>query len=141
MPTIWIGARIFPDNENDFNEEGIKFYEEVFKSLNENGIKPIPILYHWDSPLWLEEKGGTSSRVFLNAFRNFSKILFERLGKYTDIWYISDENSSYTTSAYLDDYNPPQKKMRKNFGKQFIIFQFQGLLLKRNLTKLRKKVM
>lgn len=132
-------ARIFPDNENDFNEEGIKFYEEVFKSLNENGIKPIPILYHWDSPLWLEEKGGTSSRVFLNAFRNFSKILFERLGKYTDIWYVSDENSSYTTSAYLDDYNPPQKKDEKEFWKAIYYLSISGAIAKEEFDKAKEK--
>ena len=50
-------ARIFPDNSGVVNEEGLDFYENAFKSLIANGVKPIPILYHWDTPLWLEEQG------------------------------------------------------------------------------------
>lgn len=132
-------ARIFPDNEDDVNEEGIKFYEDVFKSLNAQGVKPIPILYHWDSPLWLEEKGGTSSRAFLEAFRKFSKVMFERLGKYTDIWYVNDENSTYTVSAYLDDYNPPRKKDEKEFWKAVYYLSISGAICKEEFDKAKAK--
>ncbi|MGL5204984.1 MAG: family 1 glycosylhydrolase, partial [Metamycoplasmataceae bacterium] len=108
-------ARIFPDDTGIPNEAGLNFYENAFKSLVENGIKPIPILYHWDTPLWLEEKGGTSSRVFLKAFKEFSKAMFERLGKYTNIWYVSDENSTYTIRGYLGNHMAPAKNDEKEF--------------------------
>lgn len=132
-------ARFFPDNENDVNEEGVKFYEDVFKELNEKGIKPIPILYHWDSPLWLEKLGGTSSPAFLSAFRKFARLLFERLGKYTDIWYVNDENSTYSTSAYLDDYNPPAKKDAKEFWKAIYYLSISGAIAKEEFEIAKEK--
>ncbi|MGL5308429.1 MAG: glycoside hydrolase family 1 protein [Metamycoplasmataceae bacterium] len=128
-------ARIFPDDTGIPNEAGLNFYENAFKSLVENGIKPIPILYHWDTPLWLEEKGGTSSRVFLKAFKEFSKAMFERLGKYTNIWYVSDENSSYTSQGYLDDYVPPGKKDEKEFWKANYYLAISGALSKIEFDK------
>lgn len=128
-------ARIFPNDSGVPNEEGLNFYENAFKSLLENGIKPIPILYHWDTPLWLEEKGGSSSRTFLNAFRDFSRILFQRLGKYTDIWYVSDENSSYTVLGYLDDYFPPGKKNESEFWKAIYYLSISGAVAKEEFDR------
>lgn len=132
-------ARIFPDSTCIVNEEGIKFYEDVFKELNRNGIKPIPILYHWDTPLWLEEQGGTTSRNFLKSFREFSKVVFERLGKYTDIWYVNDENSSYSVQAYLDDYCPPAKKDVKEFWKAIYYLSISGAIAKEEFDKAKEK--
>lgn len=132
-------ARIFPENEETINEEGIKFYEDVFKSLNENGIKPIPILYHGDTPLWLEKLGGTSSRHFLGAFRNFSRVIFERLGKYANIWYVNNENSTYTTLAYLDNYNPPMKKNEKEFWNAIYYLSISGAIAKEEFEKAKRK--
>lgn len=132
-------ARIFPDDSGIPNEEGLTFYENAFKSLLANNIKPIPILYHWDTPLWLEQKGGTSSRYFLEAFRNFARILFQRLGKYTDIWYVNDENSSYTVFGYLDDYFPPGKKNESEFWKAIYYLSISGAIAKEEFLKAMKK--
>ncbi len=128
-------ARIFPDNSGVVNEEGLDFYENAFKSLIANGVKPIPILYHWDTPLWLEEQGGTSSRAFLGAFRDFSRAIFKRLGKYTDLWYVSDENSSYTVMGYLDDYFPPGKKDPKEFWKAIYYLSISGGIAKQEFDQ------
>lgn len=131
-------ARIFPDSSGIANEEGLDFYENAFKSLVKNGIKPIPILYHWDTPLWLEEKGGTSSRVFLEAFRDLARALFQRLGKYTDIWYVSDENSSYTVFGYLGDFFPPGKKNEKEFWKAIYYLSISGAIAKEEFERAKK---
>ncbi|MGL6125182.1 MAG: glycoside hydrolase family 1 protein [Metamycoplasmataceae bacterium] len=132
-------ARIFPNDSGIANEEGLTFYENAFKSLIENNIKPIPILYHWDTPLWLEERGGTSSREFLEAFRNLSRILFKRLGKYTDIWFVNDENSSYTVLGYLDDYFPPCKKDKSEFWKAVYYLSISGAIAKEEFNNAIKK--
>lgn len=132
-------ARIFPDDSGIINEAGLDFYENAFKSLIENGIKPIPILYHWDTPLWLEEKGGTSSRNFLEAFRAFSRAIFQRLGKYTNLWFVNDENSSYTVQGYLDDYCPPGKKNAREFWKAIYFLAISGAIAKDEFDKAIKE--
>ncbi|MGL5308428.1 MAG: glycoside hydrolase family 1 protein [Metamycoplasmataceae bacterium] len=128
-------ARIFPDDSGIPNEEGIRFYENAFRSLLENGIQPIPILYHWDTPLWLERKGGTSSREFLEAYRVFAKTMFVRLGVYSNIWYVSDENSTYTIHGYLGNFMAPAKKDEKEFWKANYYLAISGALAKIEFNK------
>ena len=123
-------ARIFPDDAEHANEEGLAFYESVFQALTAAGIKPIPILYHWDTPLWLEALGGSSAPVFVSAFQKYAQVMFERLGKYTDLWFVSDENSSYTMAGYLDDYCPPGKKDEKEFWKAIYYLSISGAAAK-----------
>ncbi|NQZ65834.1 MAG: glycoside hydrolase family 1 protein [Mycoplasmatales bacterium] len=124
-------ARIMPNDSGIPNEEGIKFYENVFKELIKNGVKPIPILYHWDTPLWLEELGGASDRIFIEHFRQFVKIVFERLGKYTDIWYVNDENSTFTVSSYLQKYSPPLKSNKREFWSALHNLNLSGAICKK----------
>ena len=132
-------ARVFPDNIDEVNEAGLNFYENAFKALVKNGVKPIPILYHWDTPLWLEKLGGTSNPIFVKAFQKFAKVMFERLGKYTNIWYVNDENSSYTTQAYLDDYCPPGKKDEKEFWKAIYYLAISGAVAKKEFDQAKAK--
>lgn len=132
-------SRIIPKADGEINEEGLSFYEDMFKELKENGVKIIPILYHWDTPLWLEEMGGTSARVFAKKFQEFVKVVFERLGKYTDVWFVNDENSTYTTSAYLDTYSPPQKNDPKEFWKAVHYLNLSAALCKKEFEVAKKK--
>lgn len=50
-------SRILP-REGVVNPEGVQFYVNLVKQLRENGIEPIVTLFHWDLPLWVQEKGG-----------------------------------------------------------------------------------
>jgi 6-phospho-beta-glucosidase len=43
--------------------------------------------------------------------------MFKYFGKYSNIWFTSDENSSLTTFGYLDDYFPPERKDSTAFVK------------------------
>ncbi|WP_425380144.1 glycoside hydrolase family 1 protein [Spiroplasma endosymbiont of Stenodema calcarata] len=110
-------TRIFPKNSSDFNPEGIKFYDDVFKTLTEKGIKPIPILYHWDTPMWAEIQGGFENRDVIEWFRNYVRIVFRFLGKYSDLSFVNDENSTFTLNGYLSDYYPPAKNNKTAFAK------------------------
>ena len=132
-------ARVMPDASGKPNEEGLAFYEDMFRTLNERGVKPIPILYHWDTPTWLEEMGGTSNRIFIKHFQKFVKVIFERLGKYTDVWYVNDENSTYTTSAYLDAYNPPLKSEPKEFWAAIHHLNITGAICKKEFEIAKEK--
>ena len=132
-------ARIFPNSIDKINEKGIKWYEDVFKELNKNGVKPIPILYHWDHPVWLEEKGGVDGDMFLQAFRNFAKIVFEKLGKYSDIWFVNDENSTYTVGSYLKNYNPPRRNDPKSFWKAVHNLNMSGAVCKEEFLKAKEE--
>ena len=49
--------RIMP-REHSINEEGIQFYKNLVRELSDAGITPICILYDWNLPMWIHEKGG-----------------------------------------------------------------------------------
>ncbi|QGS51653.1 glycoside hydrolase family 1 protein [Spiroplasma tabanidicola] len=108
-------TRIYPKDENYVNPEGIKFYIDFFEEFNKKNIKPIPVLFHWDTPLWAEIRGGFQNKEIQNWFRNYARTCFKHLGKYTDVWFVSDENSTFSRDAYLSDYLPPQKVGKWNF--------------------------
>src|SRR5690348_5892690 len=44
-------SRIFPTGEGEPNEEGLKFYDDLFDEFIRNGIEPLVTLYHFDIPL------------------------------------------------------------------------------------------
>ncbi|AVN58906.1 glycoside hydrolase family 1 protein [Mesoplasma florum] len=110
-------TRIFPKDENYINPEGIKFYIDLFEELNKYGIKPIPILFHWDTPLWAEIRGGFENPEIIQWFKNYVECCFKYLGKYTDIWFVNDENSSFAQSGYITGDFPPGKKDKTAFVK------------------------
>ncbi|WP_342275705.1 family 1 glycosylhydrolase [Spiroplasma endosymbiont of Nebria brevicollis] len=102
-------TRVMLINDSSINMEGIIFYKNVFASLKANNVQIIPILFHWDTPLWAEAYGGWTNRKILDSFRIFCQTMFEQLGKTSDIWYVNDENSTFTLLGYLSDYLPPAK--------------------------------
>ena len=49
-------SRIFPrGDEDEPNEAGLRFYDELFDELIRNGIEPLVTLSHYETPLYLAE--------------------------------------------------------------------------------------
>ncbi|TRZ40277.1 glycoside hydrolase family 1 protein [Niallia circulans] len=78
MSIAW--SRIFPNgDETEPNEEGLKFYDEVFHELKKYNIEPIVTILHYDAPLNLANKfGGWTSRDMINSYLNYCEVLFTR---------------------------------------------------------------
>ena len=50
-------SRIYPTGEEDKpNQAGLDFYRNVFTELRNAGIEPLVSIWHFDTPLALEEK-------------------------------------------------------------------------------------
>jgi beta-glucosidase len=47
-------GRIFPSGRGAMNEGGMDFYERLVDTLLENGIEPVPTLFHWDLPIAID---------------------------------------------------------------------------------------
>ena len=63
-------ARIFPKrNEEEPNEEGLRFYDELFDELLKYGIEPVITLSHFEMPYYLaKEYGGWYNRKCVEYF-------------------------------------------------------------------------
>ena len=86
-------TRIYPTgDENEPNEEGLKFYEDVFKELKKYNIEPLVTLCHNDMPLnFVRKYNGFVDRKVIDYFVKFSKACFERYKGLVKYWLTFNE--------------------------------------------------
>jgi beta-glucosidase len=90
--------RIQPDGTGPVNVRGLDFYDRLTDELLGQGIDPVVTLYHWDLPQALEDRGGWTSRETAEAFAEYAKIVYARLGDRVGTWTTLNEP---WCSAYL----------------------------------------
>lgn len=86
-------TRIFPKgDELEPNEEGLKFYDDVFDELLKYGIEPVITLSHFELPLHLaREYGGFRSRKLVDFFERFAEVCFKRYKNKVKYWMTFNE--------------------------------------------------
>lgn len=101
-------SRILPNGEGEVNEEGLQFYHNLIDALISHGIKPILTMYHWDLPLNLQSKyNGWESRKTIDAFLEYSKILFENFKNKVKYWITFNEQNVFIPLGYRHAAHPP----------------------------------
>lgn len=95
-------SRLFPTGvEEKPNEEGIHYYDQVFKMLHEAKIKIFLTMNHYAMPLHLvKHLGGWKNRATIDYFMNFVTFVFERWGEYVDFWLPFNEINAGFFSPY-----------------------------------------
>lgn len=91
MSISW--TRIFP-NGNEFipNEEGLKFYDDVFNECLKYGIQPVVTLNHFDMPVYLaQHQDGWLSRNTVDCFLRYCQTVFERYKGKVKYWMTFNE--------------------------------------------------
>ena len=86
-------SRIFPsgDDENP-NEKGLEFYDNVFDECKKYGIEPLVTITHFDCPMHLIEKyGGWRNRKMLDFYKKLSTTLFTRYKGKVKYWLTFNE--------------------------------------------------
>lgn len=87
-------ARIIPDGDGAPNQAGLDFYSRVIDCLLENGIRPLPTLYHFDLPLALVKKyNGWESRLCARAFERYARLCFQTYGDRVSCWQVHNEQN------------------------------------------------
>ena len=86
-------ARIFPQGDEEMpNEEGLKFYDDLFDELLKNGIQPVITLSHFEMPYGLVKKyGGWRNRQMIEFFVRFASACFQRYHKKVKYWMTFNE--------------------------------------------------
>lgn len=86
-------SRIFPKGDEEMpNEEGLKFYEDLFKECHKYGIEPLVTITHFDCPMHLiEEYGGWRSRKMLVFYERLCRTLFNRYKGLVKYWLTFNE--------------------------------------------------
>lgn len=94
MSISW--SRIFPNGiEKEPNEQGLKFYENVFKECKKYGIEPLVTLCHYDTPIYLEEDcGGWANHDLIDYFEHYAETVFKRYKGLVKYWLTFNEINS-----------------------------------------------
>lgn len=86
-------SRIFPNgDEEEPNEEGLAFYEEVFRECKKYGIEPLVTITHFDCPMHLiQSYGGWKDRRLVEYYKRLVTVLFTRYKGLVKYWITFNE--------------------------------------------------
>lgn len=84
-------SRIMPDGEQ-VNEKGLQFYENIIDTCIENGIEPLPTLYHFEMPQALVDNyGGWLDERTIDAYEKYAITCFNRFKGKVKKWVTINE--------------------------------------------------
>lgn len=92
--------RVQPSGAGPLERDGLDFYRRILDALLERGIRPIVTLYHWDTPLPLEERGGWLRRETAERFGVYAGLVAEGLGDRVADWITINEPATVTLDGY-----------------------------------------
>lgn len=92
--------RVVPGGSGPVNPQGLDFYDRLVDELCAHGITPAPTLYHWDTPLPLDEEGGWLNRDTAYRFAEYAGIVAERLADRVPMWITINEPAEVTLLGY-----------------------------------------
>lgn len=96
-------SRIFPNGDDvEPNEEGLAFYEDVFRACREQGIEPVVTLNHYDVPMHLVTAyGGWRNRALVGLFERFARTVFARYAGQVRYWLTFNEINIMTSACFM----------------------------------------
>lgn len=103
--------RVVPGGSGPVNAAGLDFYDRLVDELCAHGITPAPTLYHWDTPLELEEAGGWLQRDTAYRFADYARVVAERLADRVPMWITVNEPAEVTLLGYALGEHAPGKKL------------------------------
>ena len=97
-------TRIFPNGDDEQpNEEGLAFYDDLFACCHEHGIEPVITLQHFEMPYHLAtEYNGFADKRCIGFFERFARTCFERYKGKVKYWMTFNEinNQSAAPNAH-----------------------------------------
>ena len=92
--------RIFPAGDGSVNQAGLDFYHRLFAALQRAGITPWVTLFHWDLPQALEDRGGWTSAVTVEAFARYADTVVQAFQGQVKHWITLNEIRCFTMLGY-----------------------------------------
>ncbi|CAM4248750.1 6-phospho-beta-glucosidase [Yersinia intermedia] len=95
-------TRIFPNgDEQQPNEAGLQFYDDMFDELLKYGIEPVITLSHFEMPWHLvKEYGGWKNRQVVDFFVKFSEVVMARYKSKVKYWMTFNEINNQRNWKY-----------------------------------------
>ncbi|MEA5026401.1 MAG: 6-phospho-beta-glucosidase [Erysipelotrichaceae bacterium] len=86
-------TRIFPHgDEQEPNEKGLEFYDNLFDECLKYGIEPVVTLSHYETPYGLvKDYGSWRNRKLIDFFTNYCEVVFKRYRYKVKYWMTFNE--------------------------------------------------
>ena len=96
-------SRIFPKGDEETpNEEGLRFYEELFLECRKYQIEPLVTITHFDCPIHLiKEYGGWRNRKMIAFYENLCRAIFIRYKGLVKYWLTFNEINMILHAPFL----------------------------------------
>ena len=96
-------SRIFPrGDEEEPNEKGLQFYDDLFDECRKYGIEPLVTISHYETPLWLAEQyDGWRDRRLVGFFERYVRTIFNRYKGKVRYWLTFNEINSLIHAPFM----------------------------------------
>lgn len=84
-------GRIYPNGDGEVNEEGLKFYDNLFNECLKYNIQPVITLFHFETPVALANQGGWTNRKTMDAYVTYCKTVINRYKDHIKYWMTFNE--------------------------------------------------
>ena len=101
-------SRVIPV-EGKVNTKGLQFYSDLVDELLKSGIEPIVTIYHWDLPVWVQEKGGWMSQTIIPLFAEYTRVVVEALSDRVKWWIPMNEPQCFIMNGHIVGAHAPFK--------------------------------
>ena len=93
-------TRIYPNGDDEEpNEEGLKFYDDMLDTLHKYGIEPVITLQHFEMPYNLAKKyNGFMDKRCIGFFEKFARTVFTRYKGKVHYWMTFNEINNQAAS-------------------------------------------
>ena len=100
MSISW--SRLYPTGlEKEPNKEGVEHYRKVFEELKKYNIEPLVTIWHFDTPLYLEQNlDGWNNRELIDLFVRFATTCFSEYKGLVHYWLTFNEINN--TCGFID---------------------------------------
>jgi len=99
-------SRVIPE-EGRVNPAGLRFYSNLVDELIANGIEPMVTIFHWDTPVWVYEKGGWLSEKIIPLFAEYTRVVVEALSDRVKYWMPMNEPQCFIMNGYMQGAHAP----------------------------------
>ncbi|HPL01760.1 MAG TPA: glycoside hydrolase family 1 protein [bacterium] len=106
-----------------FDKKSIAHYRDMIDELLKNDITPMVTLWHFTSPLWLDDIGGVLNRKFPTYFSRFAGRMAKEFGDKIELWSVLNEPTVYLNAGFIQGNWYPGKK-RQYFSAVKAFFRF-----------------
>ncbi|XP_045690499.1 cytosolic beta-glucosidase-like [Phyllostomus hastatus] len=86
---------------------GIDYYNKIIDNLLANRVTPIVVLYHFDLPQALEDRGGWLAEATTESFDEYARFCFSTFGDCVKQWITINEPNMFVLMAYELGTFPP----------------------------------